>query len=157
MNMTTLEYFVALAQAPSINQAAQQLYISQSSLTRAIQSMEKELGIPLFYRDKSGITLTEAGQQILPEAREMLKYYQGWKKLAGRDTLRQICAAVDIPVVAIGGITEENLPELAGTGVDGVALVSAIFSAPDIEARCRRLRALAEQAAQTPRQRTEEL
>ena len=90
MNMTTLEYFVALAQAPSINQAAQQLYISQSSLTRAIQSMEKELGIPLFYRDKSGITLTEAGQQILPEAREMLKYYQGWKKLAGRDTLRQI-------------------------------------------------------------------
>ena len=74
-----------------------------------------------------------------------------------RDSLRQICAAVDIPVVAIGGITEENLPELAGTGVDGVALVSAIFSAPDIEARCRHLRALAEQAAQTPRQRTEEL
>ena len=45
MNMTTLEYFVALAQAPSINQAAQQLYISQSSLTRAIQSMEKAMNV----------------------------------------------------------------------------------------------------------------
>lgn len=58
------------------------------------------------------------------------------------ETLREICRAVDIPVVAIGGITKDNLPQLAGTGIDGVALVSAIFAAPDIEAECRALRAL---------------
>ena len=90
MNMNTLEYFVALAEERSINRAAQKLYISQSCLTRAIQSMEKELGIWLFQRDKSGSTLTEAGRQILPEAREMLKYYRGWKKLEEMDALRRI-------------------------------------------------------------------
>ena len=61
------------------------------------------------------------------------------------DTLKAICAAVEIPVVAIGGIHKENIMTLAGTGVDGVALVSAIFSAEDIEAECWELRALSEE------------
>ena len=61
-----------------------------------------------------------------------------------KDTLRDICAAVDIPVVAIGGIDKNNISQLAGTGVDGVALVSAIFSADDIESECRLLRKLSE-------------
>lgn len=60
-------------------------------------------------------------------------------------TLRAICDAVDIPVVAIGGITKHNIAQLAGSGVDGVALVSAIFSAPDIESECRLLRRLSEE------------
>lgn len=62
-----------------------------------------------------------------------------------KETLRDICAAVDIPVVAIGGIDESNISELAGTGVDGVALVSAIFAADDIENKCRLLRRLSEE------------
>jgi len=57
-------------------------------------------------------------------------------------TLKDICAAVRIPVTAIGGINRENLMSLAGSGVDGVALVSAIFAAEDIEAACRRLKSL---------------
>ena len=59
--------------------------------------------------------------------------------------MKAICDAVDIPVVAIGGIHKENILQLKGTGVDGVALVSAIFAAKDIEAECRELRALSEQ------------
>ena len=62
-----------------------------------------------------------------------------------RETLRDICAAVDIPVVAIGGINKSNISELAGTGIDGVALVSAIFAADDIESECRELRKLSEE------------
>lgn len=62
-----------------------------------------------------------------------------------KETLRDICAAVDIPVVAIGGIGKSNISQLAGTGVDGVALVSAIFSADDIESECRMLRRLSEE------------
>lgn len=61
------------------------------------------------------------------------------------DTLRAICNAVEIPVVAIGGIGRHNMLQLAGTGVAGVALVSAIFSAQNIEQECRLLRQLAEQ------------
>ena len=58
-------------------------------------------------------------------------------------TLRDICAAVDVPVVAIGGRqTSPNIMQLAGTGVDGAALVSAIFAADDIEGECRALRKL---------------
>ena len=47
------------------------------------------------------------------------------------ETLKEISSAVSIPVVAIGGINERNLMELKGSGVDGVAVVSAIFAAED--------------------------
>ena len=55
-------------------------------------------------------------------------------------TLSDICHAVNIPVVAIGGLNRDNIGKLAGTGVAGVALVSAIFAADDIEKECRELR-----------------
>ena len=66
-----------------------------------------------------------------------------------REVLRDICRAVDVPVVAIGGIGKGNLMQLAGTGVDGVALVSAIFGAADITAECRLLRKLSEEMVRT--------
>ncbi len=61
------------------------------------------------------------------------------------ETVRAICDAVDVPVVAIGGINQKNMRKLSGSGVDGVALVSAIFSETDIEAACRDLRKLSEE------------
>lgn len=61
------------------------------------------------------------------------------------ERLKEICQAVKIPVVAIGGVQKDNFPELAGTGVAGAALVSAIFSAQDIEEECRNLRNISEQ------------
>lgn len=61
-----------------------------------------------------------------------------------KETLRAICAAVGVPVVAIGGISKQNLLSLAHCGEAGVALVSAIFAAEDIEKECRELRRLAE-------------
>lgn len=59
-------------------------------------------------------------------------------------TLSDICHAVDIPVVAIGGLNKNNISELAGTGVDGVALVSAIFAADNIESECKELYRISE-------------
>jgi thiamine-phosphate pyrophosphorylase len=61
------------------------------------------------------------------------------------ETVRAICDVVDVPVVAIGGINRKNMRKLSGSGVDGVALVSAIFSETDIEAACRDLRKLSEE------------
>ena len=60
------------------------------------------------------------------------------------DVVRDICDQASIPVVAIGGIYKNNIMQLSSTGVDGVALVSAIFSVDDIEAECKELRGLSE-------------
>ena len=56
------------------------------------------------------------------------------------DTLKAICDAVSIPVVAIGGISQKNICKLAGSGIDGVAVVSAIFAAGEIEQATKDLR-----------------
>ncbi len=60
------------------------------------------------------------------------------------DELRAICETVNIPTVAIGGIHAGNIQLLQGTGIDGVAVVSAIFGADDSAAATAQLRALAE-------------
>ena len=65
-----------------------------------------------------------------------------------REAAQEITAAVDIPVVAIGGINKKNILELKGTGVDGVALVSAIFGAENIEEECKTLKALSAEMVQ---------
>ncbi len=49
-----------------------------------------------------------------------------------REQLQAVCEAVPLPVAAIGGITKENLPGLSGTGISGIAVVSALFAKPDI-------------------------
>ena len=53
--------------------------------------------------------------------------------------LKEICESVNIPVVAIGGIGKQNIEALAGSGIAGVALVSVVFAAEDIEQECRGL------------------
>ena len=60
-------------------------------------------------------------------------------------TLQEICGVTTIPVVAIGGINKTNIMQLSGSGVDGVALVSAIFAANDIEKECKELRLLVQE------------
>lgn len=61
------------------------------------------------------------------------------------DTVREICRAVDIPVIAIGGITRENVIELKGTGICGIAVISAIFAQQDIEEAARTLKSRTEE------------
>ena len=55
------------------------------------------------------------------------------------ETLRSICEAVDISTVAIGGIKKDNICKLKGSGIDGVAVVSAIFAAKDIATATKEL------------------
>lgn len=56
------------------------------------------------------------------------------------ETLKAICEAVTIPVIAIGGITKDNVKELAGSGICGIAVISAIFASKDIEAATKELK-----------------
>lgn len=60
------------------------------------------------------------------------------------ETLKAICAAVSIPVVAIGGITRENMAALSGSGICGIAAVSALFAKKDIKKAAADLRAAVE-------------
>ncbi len=65
--------------------------------------------------------------------------------LVSFEELKDICNAVSIPIVAIGGIQKNNILDLKDTGVDGAALVSAIFSSSNIENECRKLKCLCEE------------
>lgn len=61
------------------------------------------------------------------------------------DTLKAICQAVSIPVVAIGGITQQNVEKLAGSGICGVAVISAIYAAKDVKAAAADLKSTVEE------------
>ena len=63
------------------------------------------------------------------------------------ETLKAICDAVDIPVVAIGGISHDNILELKNCGLDGVAVVSALFAQADVKAAAEELLRLLEEIA----------
>ena len=65
------------------------------------------------------------------------------------ETLKAICEAVSIPVIAIGGISRNNVMELAGSGICGIAVISAIFAQPDIEAATKELRTLTEEMVES--------
>lgn len=60
-----------------------------------------------------------------------------------RDTLKEICQAVSIPVVAIGGIRRDNMMQLTGSGAAGVSVISGIYGQPDIRKACEELLVLA--------------
>lgn len=60
------------------------------------------------------------------------------------ETLKEICGAVDIPVVIIGGLKKDNIALFKGCGADGAAVVSALFAEKDIENAARELRRICE-------------
>ena len=73
MNIYNLRYFVTLARIRQYTKAAEELCITQPSLSHAISQMEKELGVRLFDRYYHKINLTEKGVLVLQQARNILK------------------------------------------------------------------------------------
>jgi Transcriptional regulator len=67
-----LQYFVAVAEQGSVSRAAQNLSISQSSVTEAVKELEGDLGVPLFVRHPRGLAITHKGQQFLRHATKIL-------------------------------------------------------------------------------------
>ena len=72
MDLRRLRYFVAVAEEANIGRAASRLSISQPPLTRQMQQLEEEVGTPLFQRTRKGVQMTNAGQVLLEEARNIL-------------------------------------------------------------------------------------
>lgn len=76
MTLTQLHYIITIAETKSFNKAAEQLYVSQPSLTSAMKELEKELGITLFYRSGRGVTLTNDGTEFLLYAKQIYGQYE---------------------------------------------------------------------------------
>jgi hypothetical protein len=92
VSLLQLESFIAVAEEENLSRAARRLCVSQPPLTRRIQSLEDELGVPLFRRTARGMRLMPAGQSLLPHARLILD-------LARIDRVRAILTsdALDLP------------------------------------------------------------
>ncbi|MEU1022315.1 LysR family transcriptional regulator, partial [Streptomyces sp. NPDC005904] len=72
MQFQQLHYFVAVAETRHFTRAAEKVHVSQPSLSQQIRALEKELGAELFSRARGNITLTDAGEALLPLARRIL-------------------------------------------------------------------------------------
>ncbi len=82
MILQDLKYFIALAQHLHFGRAAQSCFVSQPTLSIAIQKLEEELSVILFERYKSTVTLTELGQQLLLKAQNVIREMSQLEQLA---------------------------------------------------------------------------
>jgi DNA-binding transcriptional LysR family regulator len=74
-----LRYFVAVAEELYFTRAAERLFVSQPALSKQVRMLERQLGAPLFDRDRRGVRLTPVGQALLPHARAALaEWDRGW-------------------------------------------------------------------------------
>lgn len=112
---------------------------ASASLVRALIGPEKILGVSAQTVEQA-LKAEEDGADYLGVGAVFCTSTKADAEAVSYETLQAICEAVSIPVVAIGGISGETIPALAGSGIDGVAVVSAIFAAQDIEAAAKALR-----------------
>ncbi|MGN7477638.1 LysR family transcriptional regulator [Solibacillus silvestris] len=76
MDIRQIEYFVEVAKHLSFTKAAANLHVSQPSISKAIQNIEAELGVSLFYRSSKQLELTDAGEAVLVNALQVLESFQ---------------------------------------------------------------------------------
>ena len=130
----------------ALEAGADGVHVGQSDLeagrARALLGPEKILGVSAHSRSEARRAL-EAGADYLGCGAAFATGTKNDAAPISRETIRAVTAAVDIPVVAIGGVNRENILELKGLGLSGVAVVSGIFGRPDAEAAARELLELA--------------
>ena len=106
MDIRQIQYFLSVVDTGSFSAAADEHYISQSSLSKIIIALEKELEIPLFDRSKRKVFLTEAGEAFLGHARKLNAAYKAmWVEMAGYKSETDSFSIAAIPVLTQYGIT----------------------------------------------------
>lgn len=76
MDTKIIEYILAIAEEKSLSRAAQRLYLTQPALSQRLKKLEDELGVPLFIRDSSGFSITDAGRIYINGARSIMQIKQ---------------------------------------------------------------------------------
>lgn len=84
MNTLYLKYVLEVEKSGSISQAAQNLFMAQPNLSKAIKDLEGELGYPIFIRNSSGVTVTEKGAEFIYHAKKMMEQVAEIEKLSRR-------------------------------------------------------------------------
>lgn len=109
MNINQLRYFLTIVKYQSFSNAAYELFISQSSISKQIKALEEELGIILFNREHSKIRLTEAGEVFLPYAEKTLKEYQALlNSIEEYQTIKQSTVRMgSVPIVSAYGVANK--------------------------------------------------
>ena len=83
MDITNLKYFLEVCRSGSIHRTAQGSFISQQGLSRIIAAMERELGVPLLRRSRSGVTPTAQGKVLYKYASAILEQYEAMQEEMG--------------------------------------------------------------------------
>jgi DNA-binding transcriptional LysR family regulator len=106
MEIRQIQYFLSVVETGSFSAAADEHYISQSSLSKVIIALEKELGVPLFDRSKRKVFLTPAGETFLEHARKLVADYKDMVvELDGYKSTLDSFSIATIPVLTQYGIT----------------------------------------------------
>ena len=123
------------------------VHVGQSDMeagnVRALIGRDKILGVSVRTVEEAIIAESKGADYLGAGA----VFHTGSKSDAvdiSHETLREICENVKIPVVAIGGISLKNIHELSGSGIAGVAVISAIFAAENVKLASQELRKLSE-------------
>ena len=118
----------------AVRTSADGVHVGQEDLeagrARALLGPDRIIGVSA-HNVEEALAAQAAGADYLGTGAAFVTGTKTDAKPISRETIRAVTAAVDIPVVAIGGINAGNILKLAGSGVDGVAVVSAIFGAED--------------------------
>lgn len=116
----------------------------EASHARALLGPDKLIGVSV-HTVEEALRAQAAGADYLGVGAAFVTGTKADASPISRETIRAITAAVNIPVVAIGGISQNNILQLKGCGLDGVAVVSALFAQPDVQAAARELKRLSEE------------
>ncbi len=111
---------------------------------RAMIGSDKILGISANSVELA-IAAEKAGADYIGVGSIQLSPTKGESKVLSLEYVQEICSSVSIPVVAIGGVNEQNIPKLKDTGVAGVAVISAIFGKDDVAEATYKLKKLVDE------------
>ncbi|GGK80268.1 LysR family transcriptional regulator [Ornithinimicrobium pekingense] len=103
MDTRQLTYFLGVVTHGGFGRAAAQLHVSQPALSQSVASLERDLGVPLFHRVPSGVVLTDAGEVLVPLARQVLRDLDV-ARVATRSVGEELTGRIDLALMPSQGV-----------------------------------------------------